>query len=126
MAEAHERDAVVANIGGALRRARAAGAPVVWVQHSDDEHLAEGSEAWEYVDGLVRDDAEPLMRKRWADAFEDTDLEERLAQRGVGHLAVAGASTDVVHPRAAAASISPLSTSSSSWACSSTRVPSSS
>jgi nicotinamidase-related amidase len=94
VAEAHERDTVVANIGEVLRRARAAGAPVVWVQHSDDEHLVRGTEAWEYVDELVRDDTEPLVHKRYADAFEDTDLEERLAEGGIGHLVVAGASTD--------------------------------
>ncbi len=94
VADAHERDAVVANIGEVLRRARAAGAPVVWVQHSDDGHLAEGTEAWELVDELERDDTEPLVPKRWADAFEGTDLEERLAERGVGHVVVTGASTD--------------------------------
>lgn len=94
VADAHERDAVVANIGEVLRRARAAEAPVVWVQHSDDEHLVRGTEAWEYVDELVRDEAEPLVHKRWADAFEDTDLEERLAERGIGHLVLTGASTD--------------------------------
>ena len=94
VAGAHERDAVVANIGEVLRRARAAGASVVWVQHSDDEHLVRGTEPWEYVDELVRDEDEPLVHKRYADAFEDTDLEERLAERGIGHLVVTGASTD--------------------------------
>ncbi len=91
--EAHERDAVVANIGVLIERARAAGTPVIWVQHSD-EHLAEGTEAWEYVDELVRAEDEPLVAKRYGDSFEDTDLEALLAERGVGHLVVAGAQTD--------------------------------
>ena len=39
---AHERDAVVANVGSLVERARQEGAPVVWVQHSD-EHLARGA-----------------------------------------------------------------------------------
>lgn len=94
VAEAHERDAVVANIGTVLRRARAAGAPVIWIQHQDDERFVPGTEAWEYVDELVRDDAEPLVAKRYADAFEDTDLEARLAERGVGRVIVTGAQTD--------------------------------
>ena len=34
------------------------------------------------------------MRKTWGDSFEDTDLEEVLAQRGVGRLVVTGAQTD--------------------------------
>ena len=35
--EAYERDAVVANIATLVDRARAAGTPVVWVQHSDED-----------------------------------------------------------------------------------------
>lgn len=93
VAQAHERDAVVANIGAVLERARAAGVPVVWIQH-EDEQLVNGSEAWEYVDDLVRDAAEPLVPKRYADAFEDTDLEAQLAERGVGRVVVVGAQTD--------------------------------
>ena len=39
--EAHERDAVVANISTLVDKARGEGVPVVWVQHSD-EQLREG------------------------------------------------------------------------------------
>jgi nicotinamidase-related amidase len=34
---AHERDAVVANVGALVDKARAAGADIVCVQHHDDE-----------------------------------------------------------------------------------------
>ncbi len=37
MAAAHERDAVVANIGALVGKARAEDVPVVWVQHSSDD-----------------------------------------------------------------------------------------
>ena len=67
--------------------------PVVWVQHSDDD-LPEGSDGWQYVPELIRDEAEPLVHKRYADSFEDTDLEAVLAERKVGRLVVAGAQTD--------------------------------
>ncbi len=93
VAEAHDRDGVIANITTALQKARAAGTPVVWVQHSD-EGMPEGSDGWAYVDELVRGDDEPLVHKHFGDSFEDTDLEEVLAARGVGHLVVAGAQTD--------------------------------
>ncbi|MDE3065814.1 MAG: isochorismatase family protein, partial [Acidobacteriota bacterium] len=76
-----------------VERARASGVPVVWVQHSD-EGLVEGTEAWEYVDELVREESEPLVGKNYGDSFEGTDLEEILAERGVGHLVVTGAQTD--------------------------------
>jgi len=39
---AHERDAVVANVGRLVEKARQKQVPVVWVQHSD-ERLARGS-----------------------------------------------------------------------------------
>lgn len=93
VAEAHQRDAVVTNIGSLVDRARDEGVPVIWVQHSDED-LERGSEAWQYVPELTRDDAEPLVHKSFGDAFEDTDLETWLAKAGVGRLVVAGAQTD--------------------------------
>jgi nicotinamidase-related amidase len=93
VASAHERDAVVANIGTLVEQARAAGIPVVWVQHSD-EHLAKGSEAWQYVTELPRRESEPLVHKNYGDSFEGTGLEAVLAEAGIGRLVVAGAETD--------------------------------
>ena len=90
---AHHRDQVVANIGTLVDKARDEDVPIVWVQHSD-EGLEKGSEAWEYVPELVRQDSESLVEKTFGDSFEGTDLEEVLARAGVGHLVVAGAQTD--------------------------------
>jgi nicotinamidase-related amidase len=93
VAGTHNRDGVVANIATLVDKARAAKVPVVWVQHSSDE-IAEGSDGWRYVSELTQDDSEPLIHKRYADSYEDTDLEAVLAQRKVGHLIIAGAQTD--------------------------------
>jgi nicotinamidase-related amidase len=90
---AHNRDAVVANVGALVEKARAAGTDVVWVQHNSDE-LVDGSDAWQIVPELARDDAEPLVQKRYADAFEETELEAVLAQRGIGRVFLSGAQTD--------------------------------
>jgi nicotinamidase-related amidase len=90
---AHDRDAVVARIGSLVARARDAAVPVIWVQHSDDD-MAEGSEDWQYVPELTRREGEPLVPKQYGDSFEDTELETLLAERGVGHLVVAGAQSD--------------------------------
>ena len=90
---AHERDQVVANIGTLVGKARADGVPVVWVQHSG-ENLEQGSEAWQLVPELDREESEPLVHKTFADSFEDTDLEDVLAQAGIGRLFVSGAQTD--------------------------------
>jgi nicotinamidase-related amidase len=93
VAEAHERDAVVATIRDLVDRAREADVPVVWVQHSDD-NLQQGSDNWQYVPELTRRDAEPLVHKTFGDSFEGTDLEDVLARAGIGRLVVTGAQTD--------------------------------
>jgi nicotinamidase-related amidase len=91
--EAYDRDAVVANVASLVDRARLAGVDVVWVAHHGDD-LPRDSDAWQYVPQLVRRAAEPLVDKAYADAFEETDLESVLADRGIGRLVVAGAQTD--------------------------------
>jgi nicotinamidase-related amidase len=93
VARAHNRDAVVANIVFLVDKARSEHVPVIWVQHSSDE-MPEGSEGWRYVPELNREAAEPMVRKRYGDAFEDTGLEAALAERKVGQLVVTGAQTD--------------------------------
>ena len=90
---AHARDAVVANVGSLVAKARREQVPVVWVQHSDDE-LARGSDAWRIVPELEPDDAEPLIEKHYGDSFEETSLESVLSGLGVGRLVVVGAQTD--------------------------------
>jgi nicotinamidase-related amidase len=90
---AHERDAIVANIGSLVEKARRERVPVVWVRHSD-EQLAEGSLDWRIVPELTPDDAEPLVEKNYGDSFEDTTLETVLSDLGVGRLVVVGAESD--------------------------------
>ncbi len=90
---AHQRDAVVANIGSLVGKARQERIPVVWVQHSD-EGLPRGSDEWRIVPELTPDDAEPLVEKSYGDSFEDTTLEAVLSGLGVGRLLVTGAETD--------------------------------
>src|SRR5437764_8136743 len=93
VAGAHKRDNVIANIGVLVGKARAEGAPVIWVQHSD-ENLPQGSDGWQYVPELTREQSEPLIHKAYGDSFEATELEAVLAERKVGRLIVAGAQTD--------------------------------
>ena len=90
---AYERDAVVANVGSLVEKARQEQVPVVWVQHSD-EGLARGSDDWQIVPELTPGEAEPVVEKNYGDAFEDTTLETVLASLGVGRLVVVGAQTD--------------------------------
>ena len=93
VAEAHERDAVVANVGSLVDKARREQVPVVWVQHFDED-LSRGSEDWRIVAELAPDGAESLVEKSYGDSFEDTDLETVLSGLRVGRLIVVGAETD--------------------------------
>jgi len=94
VAEAYERDAVVANVGTLVVKARQEGVPVVWVQHSDERQLPKGSDKWRIVPELSPGDAEPLVEKHYGDSFEGTSLETVLSGLGVGRLFVVGAETD--------------------------------
>jgi nicotinamidase-related amidase len=87
------RDAVVANVGALVDKARREQAPVVWVQHSDKKILR-GSDDWRIVPELIPADAEPLVEKNYGDAFEDTTLATVLSSLGVGRLIIVGAQTD--------------------------------
>jgi len=90
---AHDRDAVVAKVADLVERARHAGMPVVWIQHSD-EHLARETDGWQIVPELTPGDAEPLVEKSYGDSFEDTELGAVLSGLRVGRLVVVGAQTD--------------------------------
>jgi nicotinamidase-related amidase len=90
---AHERDAVVANVGSLVEKARQEEIPVVWVQHFSDG-LAKGTDNWQIVPELAPADSEPLVEKAYPDSFEDTNLETVLSGLGVGRLVVVGAQTD--------------------------------
>jgi nicotinamidase-related amidase len=93
VAGAPRRDAVIANIVALVGKARAAGVPVIWVQDSLDG-MPHDREEWQYVPELSRLDDESLVHKDYGDSFEATNLEELLAERGVGHLVVTGAQSD--------------------------------
>jgi nicotinamidase-related amidase len=90
---AHERDAVVANVGSLVEKAREEQVPVVWVQHCSDE-LEKGSDSWQIVPELSPRPAESRIEKSYGDAFEDTTLEAVLSGLAVGRLVVVGAQTD--------------------------------
>ena len=91
--QAHQREQVIANIGALVHRARAEDVPVVWVQHTDGD-FPRGSEAWQYAPELVQGEGEPVVEKSYSSAFEDTVLEDVLAERRVGRLVVTGAQTE--------------------------------
>jgi len=93
VAEAHDRDRVVANVASLVEKARQEQVPVVWVQHADED-IVKGTEGWDIVPELAPDAAEPLVQKNYGDSFEDSSLESVLSDLEVGRLVVVGAQTD--------------------------------
>lgn len=89
----HDAGGVVARTAALVDRARAAGTPVVWVQHEADD-LPAGSAEWAFADGLEPGAGEPVVAKHYRDAFADTDLDEVLDGFDVTRLVVAGAQSD--------------------------------
>lgn len=90
---AYNLTSVLSNIKLAVDKARAAGVPVIWVQHSDEELIID-SEAWQIVPELTPSANEPRVRKIYRSSFEGTDLEAILADLKVGHLYITGMQTN--------------------------------
>jgi len=85
--------AVVANIAALVDRARAKGIPVVWVRHQNARLRAE-SPGWQIVPELAPLDGEPIVDKRFGDAFADTDLGEVLERLNADRIVLCGALTE--------------------------------
>ncbi|RYF30368.1 MAG: cysteine hydrolase [Comamonadaceae bacterium] len=92
---AFECAATIQRINQVTAKARAAGAPVIFVQHeSDVGYLTFESDAWQLADGLHVARADLRLRKRTPDSFHQTDLEVLLARHGVKRLVVCGMHTE--------------------------------
>jgi nicotinamidase-related amidase len=86
-----EADAVVRRINGLADRARAAGAPVIYIQHEyADGILVHGTEGWQLERCLQPATGDHFLRKTTPDAFLRTDLQTLLASRGVTEVIVCG------------------------------------
>ena len=83
-----------ANAGRVLAAFRAAGEPVVHVQHAwdapDAEYLQPGTPGFDIHDAVRPEGDEPVVQKAEPNAFVGTGLDERLRGLGTGELVVAG------------------------------------
>ena len=93
MSGAWEASRTIKNVSRAVERARAHGVPVIWVQHSDEE-LSYGSAEWQLPSDLVPVEEELRIHKQFNSAFEQTPLEQELADLGATHIVLAGAATN--------------------------------
>jgi nicotinamidase-related amidase len=92
---AFEIDRVIANINTVAAKARAAGAPVVFIQHEADEDLLRfESEGWQLDERLEAAPEDLRLRKTACDSFHKTQLQALLQSRGVDRLVVCGLQSD--------------------------------
>jgi nicotinamidase-related amidase len=88
---AFDIDNVVDRINAVTARARAAGAPVVYIQHEEpDSPLAAGADGWQLYERLASQPDDPRVRKTATDSFHKTELQAVLQAHGVDQLVVCG------------------------------------
>ena len=80
------RDEIVARIRTLIDNAKAAGTPVIWIQHEEGKPFTPGTEGWQIVEEIRPDEGETVIPKHYLDSFADTPLRKHLDDLGVGHL----------------------------------------
>ncbi len=84
--------AVVARLAVVKARARAAGVPVLLVQHDggDDHRLRADSDGWRLRAEIAPMPGDIVVHKTACDSFYDTDLQAHLQAQGATHLVIGG------------------------------------
>ncbi len=92
----YHAEALLEKLKALLAKARAAGIPVVYVQHNTGNggDLPAGSSAWQINPAVAPLPGEPVVHKRHPDSFQGTTLQEELQKRGISRLIVAGMQTE--------------------------------
>lgn len=90
-----EADAVVERINGLAARARAVGAPVIFIQHEREASaLAFESEGWQLERNLLVLTGDIALRKTTPDSFLRTELAQTLQDHGIQHVVICGYATE--------------------------------
>ncbi|MFM7461349.1 MAG: cysteine hydrolase family protein [Burkholderiales bacterium] len=89
--KAFNAERVVERINQVSNKARAAGAPVVIIQHESQGGVLDyGTGGWNLADGLEVKPTDLYVRKCATDSFHNTNLQALLHARGVTHLVICG------------------------------------
>ncbi len=87
----HEPERILAKAGDLLTRARAAGTPIYFVQHCEENSpFAPGNAGWQIHPRVTPRAGEPVVEKWTCSSFYKTDLDAKLRAAGIGSLVIAG------------------------------------
>lgn len=86
----YKAEAVLESINTLICEARGAEVPVIFIQHSNENTLVSGSNAWELHPQIQPSENEMIIHKRYGNAFESTDLHAELTGRNVDTLVITG------------------------------------
>jgi nicotinamidase-related amidase len=78
------------NVNTLIDRARKAGVPVIFIQHSNDTLLVKDTPGWQLHPQIQPKAGEPIIRKLEGNAFAKTNLVEVLRERQASHLVICG------------------------------------
>ncbi|NVM80103.1 nicotinamidase-related amidase [Duganella sp. SG902] len=92
---AHQAGPVLERIRGLIAAARAAGAPVVYVQHAEPGcEWEEGTDSWRFPPAIAPQPGDFVSAKSQCDAFFGTGLRAWLNERAIAHVVICGYATE--------------------------------
>ena len=86
----YQAEQLIRNITTLVRAAQRVGAPVIYIQHSGERDLIQGTHEWQFHPDLLKLDPDATVHKQYGNAFQETGLDEILKARGVDTLVVTG------------------------------------
>lgn len=89
----YDGEQLLNNLRILIDQARAAGIPVFFVQHNDEEFIT-GTPPWEIHSAIAPNEGEVIIQKHTPDSFHETELHEKLKAAQIQNLVVAGNQTE--------------------------------
>lgn len=86
----HDEEGVMERIISLQHKARTAGTPIVYVQHTADEEYTKDLSTWQISHRITPQKDEVIVEKPTWDAFHKTNLQEELQKLGITNLVICG------------------------------------
>ena len=95
----YKAEEMLAKINLLAEKAHQAGAPVVYIQHSNDKFLIYGSDLWQFHPEIKPQPGDLHIHKQHGNAFIETELEEKLPELGVARIVCCGSFIAFLKPQ---------------------------